>query len=364
MVIMTEYSIDQYHISNSSAGLSASMFVLGALAARFFSAKLMEYLGSKKLMTIGILLEIVTSFMYLFSANIWMLFLIRFVHGISYGFAATAVSTVVTGLIPKERHGEGVGYFMLSVTIGAAIGPFFGMFLINHGGYTYIFIACTITALLCFAASWTLKATTPIEKTPTEVPSVGHTKEKLSNIFESKAVPISIVCAGIYFCYSGIISFLTPYARQIDLQAAASFFFIVYSIVILLTRPFTGKLFDRKGDRFVMLPAFLSFFIGMITLAMANSGIVLLISAALIGFGIGVIQSSGLAIAVKNSSAHRLSYANSTFYIFLDLGTGIGPFLLGFLVPAIGYKGMYLSLAALTVLIFLLYLIVNRNTTH
>lgn len=42
--------------------------------------------------------------------------------------------------IVKERHGEGIGYFMLSITVGAAIGPFFGMFLIQHGGYAYIFL--------------------------------------------------------------------------------------------------------------------------------------------------------------------------------------------------------------------------------
>lgn len=361
MIIMSEYSTSQYHVSSSSAGLCASMFVFGALAARFFSAKLMELLGAKKLMTFGIVFEIIASFMYFFSINMWILLLIRFVHGVSYGMASTSVSTVVTSMLPKHRHGEGVGYFMLSITIGAAIGPFVGMFLINHGGYSYIFLCCTAVALLCFVASLTLNPKASIEKNPRQETSENHKKRKFNNIFETKAVPISIVCAGIYFCYSGIISFLTPYSKQTDLQSAASFFFIVYSLVILVTRPFTGRLFDQKGDRFIMIPAFTSFFIGMILLGTVHSGSVLLLSSALIGFGIGVIQSSGLAIAVNRTPIHRLNYANSTFYIFIDAGTGIGPFFLGFLVPAIGYRGMYLSLAVVTVLFFLLYLIVSKN---
>lgn len=362
MVIMAEYSSSQYHLSSSSAGLSASIFVIGALFARFFSAQLMERFGSKNLLVFGILLEIITSFLYLFAANVWILFFIRFIHGMSYGMASTSVSTVVTGLIPEERHGEGIGYFMLSITLGAAIGPFLGMFLIGHGGYSYIFMACTVAAILCFLASWVLH----VIHTPTKDRTKGHpvspTKKQLHNIFEVKAVPISIVCAGIYFCYSSIISFLTPYTEQIHLQTAAAFFFIVYSIVILATRPFTGRLFDTKGDRFIMLPAFLSFFIGMLLLGMVHNGFFLLLSAAFLGFGIGVIQSCGLAIAVKSSPAHRLSYVNSTFYVFLDIGTGVGPFLLGFFIPLIGYRGMYLSMAVFTVFFCLLYLVVDKKT--
>lgn len=361
MIIMAEYSSSRYHIASSSAGLAASMFVIGALFARFFSAKLMEWLGSKNLLTLGVLLEIAASFLYLFSVNIWILFFIRLIHGVSYGMASTSVSTVVTGLIPQERHGEGIGYFMLSITLGAAIGPFVGMFLINHGGYTYIFLTCTAAAILCFLASFALPSVKIAVKTEKQQ-SDSSAKMRLQDIFEAKAVPISVVCAGIYFCYSSIISFLTPYTEQIHLQTAAAFFFVVYSVIILLTRPFTGKLFDAKGDQFIMLPAFCSFFIGMLLLGTVHYGVVLLLSAAFLGFGIGVIQSCGLAIAVKSSPAHRLSYANSTFYVFLDIGTGIGPFLLGFLIPVIGYRGMYLSMAVFTVLVCLLYLIVNKNT--
>ena len=84
-------------------------------------------------------------------------------------------------------------------------------------------------------------------------------------MLEAKALGISAVCAGIYFCYSSIISFLTPYANEIHLQTAAAFFFIVYSIAILITRPFTGRLFDQRGAKITMLPAFLSFFVAKLS---------------------------------------------------------------------------------------------------
>ena len=76
------------------------------------------------------------------------------------------------------------------------------------------------------------------------------------SLLEAKALGISAVCAEIYFCYPSIISFLTPYANEIHLQTAAAFFFIVYSIAILITRPFTGRLFDQREAKITMLPAF------------------------------------------------------------------------------------------------------------
>ncbi len=375
MVIMTEYSTVQYHASSSAAGLSSSMFAIGALLARFVSAPLMAKTGRKKMLLSGAVLEVAASLLYFCAADIYIMFCIRLFHGLSYGIASTAVSTIVTGNVPEKRHGEGIGYFMLSVTVGAAIGPFFGMFLIGHGGYPCIFEICAATAVLCCAGSALLPS--PEEETEkrtlvsnqeqkaVRVERTESTAERphgLERIFEKRAVPISIVCAGIYFCYSGILSFLTPYAEQTHLQTAASFFFIVYSAVILLTRPFTGRFFDRKGERFIMLPAFVSFFIGMLLLSRTHGSILLLVSAAFVGFGIGAIQSCGLALAVKNSPEERVGYVNSTFYIFVDLATGLGPFLLGFLIPAAGYRGLYLILAGVTVLFGILYLAVSGKS--
>ncbi len=361
MVVMADFSASRFQVSSSSAGLSASMFVLGALLARFFAAQLMEKMGKWNLLAVGILLEVAASAAYFLASGIYILFLIRLVHGLSYGLASTAISTIVTGLVPRERHGEGIGYFMLSITLGAAVGPFLGMFLVHNGGYFYIFLTCVITAVVCFVGSFQLR----LPRADREALAAARresTREKgLRGILEVRALPICLVCAGMYFCYSSLISFLTPYSTQLGLEGPATFFFLVYSAAILITRPITGPLFDRKGAHFVMLPAFLAFFAGMVILSRAEHAVPLLLSAPLLGFGIGVVQSCGLAMAVKKAPAERISYVNSTFYICIDLGAGVGPFLLGFLIPAVGYRGMYLAVAGLTVAFALLYLLVSRD---
>lgn len=353
MVVIADYSTKTYGTSPAAAGLAASSFVIGALIARFFAGSLMEQAGRKKMLVGGAALELAMSILYFFAGGVGVLFIIRILHGISYGICSTAIGTVVTDIIPRERQGEGIGYYMLSITLGAAIGPFFGMFLINHGGFSLIFIMCSITAALCLLDALIIS----VPEAAAPVKSSGF---HLSSFFEVKAIPISAVCAIIYFCYSSLLSFLTSYAAELHLETAASFFFIVYAAAILVSRPFTGRLFDTKGERITMLPAFFAFMAGMLILSQTHNGAVLLLSAALVGFGVGVVQSSGLASAVSSAPRDRISLVNSTFYIFLDVGVGVGPLVLGLFIPLIGYRGMYFSMAIVTLLCTLLYLFIRR----
>ncbi len=364
MVVITDYSMHTLNASPGVAGLSASIYIIGALVARLFCGRCLEQVGRRRMLLAGAVLELAMSLLYFLASSIAPLFLIRFFHGVSYGVTATAISTIVTSVIPRGRQGEGVGYYMLSVTLGAAIGPFLGMFLTQHGGFSTIFVVCAAAAALCLINALFLS----VPEVETDHPTSGHPaaarrKGRLhwNDFFEFSAIPISVVCAIIYFGYSSLLSFLTSFAAEIHLATAASFFFVVYAAAILVSRPFTGRLFDSKGELVTMLPAFLSFLAGMALLSQTHSGVTLLTAAALIGFGLGVVQSCGLAIAIQVAPPKRLGLTNSTFYIFLDVGVGIGPLILGGFLPFLGYRGMYLSMAVLTAACALLYLLTLRG---
>ncbi len=142
----------------------------------------------------------------------------------------------------------------------------------------------------------------------------------------------------------------------------ASFFFLVYAIFILISRPFTGRLLDRKGDNIVIYPALLLFVIGLVMLNQAYQGWTLLLAGALIGLGFGTLSSCCQAIAINQSPQHRVGLATSTFFIFMDSGVGIGPFLLGFIIPIVGFRGLYLTLAVVVFAsIFLYYVLHGRK---
>jgi MFS family permease len=184
----------------------------------------------------------------------------------------------------------------------------------------------------------------------------------LNNFFEAKAIPISIISVFIGLGFSSILSFLTSYIREINLVGAGNFFFIVYAVFILISRPLTGLWFDRKGENFVMYPSFLLFAMGLIILSQAHQGFLLLLAGALVGLGYGTFLSSAQAICVKVSPRHRMGLATSTFFSFIDGGVGVGPFLLGFMIPVIGLRGLYEVMAIIVVAcIFLYYFLHGRK---
>lgn len=378
MVVVADYAMRQFGAPASVAGLAASIFIIGALVSRFITGAIMDRVGRRRLLVIVSVFEVLFSACYLLGLGLGPLFVLRFFHGFCYGAGSTTVGTIVTSIVPGSRKGEGIGYYMLSVTVGAAVGPFLGMFLSQAFGFQVLFIAAAAIAVLNLAAALLLKAPEP-KHAPRKAAAAGAgagapagavapaaaraplPKLRLRDFLEFTVMPLSAACAVLYFCYSSLLTFLTPFAAEAGLATAASFFFVVYAIATFVTRPFTGKLFDRKGDRAVMVPSFAAFIVGMALLSTVHQPAAMLAAAALMGFGVGTIQSSALALCVRIAPDSRISLANSTFYMFLDIGVGIGPLVLGTIEPALGYRGLFLSMAVVAIAAMALYLLVSRK---
>src|SRR5699024_4587758 len=175
------------------------------------------------------------------------------------------------------------------------------------------------------------------------------------DFFEKKTLPISVVLIVMGISYSSIVSFINSYAMEIQLQEAASFFFLVYAAVLFVSRPIAGRVQDAKGDNFVMYPAILLFSLCLLLLGLAQNAFVLLLAGIPLALGYGTIMSASQAIAIKESPKHRRGLATSTFFIFMDTGMGLGPYIIGMIIPYTDYRGMYLTLAVLIFLSITIY---------
>jgi MFS family permease len=352
MVTIAPFATDNLQASTSEAGLASGIFVLGTLVARVFAGRFIERVGRKRLLYIGLSAFLVTTLLYFAVSNLSVLFLVRFLHGAGFGIAATATATIVTNIIPQERRGEGISYYMMSTTLASATGPFLGMLLNQQGNFNIILGLCVALAGVSLVAAPFLKVN---EVELTQEQQAAMQGFALTNFFEFKAIPISLIGILIGFSYSSILTFLTSYIKEINLVYAGSFFYVVFSAVTLISRPITGRWFDRKGENFVMYPVFLVFAIGLFILSQAQQGLSLLVAGAFIGFGYGTFSSCAQAIAVKVSPSYRVGLANSTYYIMLDTGIGVGPFLLGFLIPVMGFRGLYIGMAVVALTCSFLY---------
>ncbi|WP_340372931.1 MFS transporter [Peribacillus sp. FSL E2-0218] len=344
LVTMAPYAIEKYGVSVSTAGLVASIFIIGALMSRLFAGRQIEMVGNKKMLMMGIAIYIIMTFFYFMPTNIFALMVIRFLQGIGVGMATTATGTIVGKVIPPNKYGEGIGYFSLSAVLAAAIGPLIGVALIEYINYTSIFVFSLAVGL------GSLIISVLVDSPAKEIMSSARKRFTFSSFIEPKALPISLSIFVIALGYSSILSFITAYTAEIDLVEAGSFYFLVYALAILVSRPFTGKLVDLKGGNSVAYPGLVLFAIGMILISQAQTSFVFLVASAFVGLGYGNFQSCTQSLAIKVTPRERIGLATSTYLVFLELGIGFGPFILGCLVPLIGYRGMYLSLAGLIIM--------------
>jgi len=359
MVTTASFVVSEYHASASQGGLATGIYIVGTLIGRLFTGRVINSAGTKKVLVIGLIAFIITTGLYVVYAGIWLFLIIRLVNGMAAGIASTATGTMVAQIVPISRKSEGIGYFSMSSTLGTAIGPFLGITLSQNTSYTKIFLFCLALAVVAFIISFILKApAVPTSKahTVTEKPKQAFS---FKHYIEPNAISIAIVTFLMSFGYAAILSFINFFAQERDLVTASSFFFLVYAIAILLTRPFSGRLMDTRGSNYVMVPCFILFAGGLVLISGAYSGSILLVAAAIIGAGFGNLQSGAQAIAVRVTPAERTGLATSTFFIALDAGLGFGPSLLGIVEPIIGYSSLFGGLAILALLSLVIYMLLH-----
>ncbi|MGG0409220.1 MFS transporter [Peribacillus simplex] len=351
MVTLAIYAVNELDASTSEAGLISGIFIIGTLIGRLFIGRFIDSIGRKKTLFIGLIFFTLTTLLYFVDLGIGFLLVNRLIHGMAMGMASTATGTIVAQIIPATRKGEGIGYYSMSATLATAIGPFIGLYMAQHTSFQVIFSFCLALGVISLITAFFLYVPA-LKETAKVTESKGF---KLSNFIEPKALPISIITLLLAFCYSSVLSFISFYAIEIDLVNTASFFFVVYAVAVLLSRPFSGPLMDRKGSNFIMYPAFIIFGIGLLLLSITTNSFTLLAAGFLIGLGFGNMQSSSQAIAVKLTPPHRMGMATSTFFIMLDAGLGFGPYILGFIIPVTGYSTLYVILGVVVIATSVLY---------
>jgi len=360
MTTMTLYAMQQFSASESLAGLASSIFVIGALIARLLVGGTVEKFGRKKLLYSGLLLFIVAVFMYFFTSSIILLFIVRFMHGVAFGIASTAMNTTVMDSLPIDRRGEGTGYFSLSSTVATAIGPFLGIWLMNHYDMQIIFVfaSCISVAALLLALIATVKEA---DLTPEQRKTIQFSL-KPDRLFAIEALPLAALTMVMGIGYSSIASFINVYAIEINLITAATYFFIVYAAFLFFSRPIAGKILDAKGDNIVIYPAIVLFALSLLCMSFASNGLMLLLAGALAAMGFGTYMSSVQAICAKIAPRHKMGLAISTFFVGLDFGVGVGPFLLGSIIPVVGYRQLYLILSLLVLCMLVVYYFIHGRT--
>nr|WP_213018775.1 MFS transporter [Brevibacterium sp. RIT 803] len=356
MTSMAGYAVARFSAGEAAAGFASSSFVVGAVVARVLTGKYLDFIGRRKLLIITMAISILASVAYIFAGTLVWLLAIRITHGIAFGAGNTAIMTAIQSVIPASRRGEGTGYFGTATTLSTALGPYLGVILPRAYDFPMLFAASAFMSLVAFILCVIIK-----------LPQQGLSEEqrrskwhlKVSTLVDRDGLRIGLIMLIAGTAYAAALVFLAGYAEDNGVASAASLFFVAFAVASLIARLFVGRLQDTLGDNFVIYPVFVFNLVGNVLLAMWPTMTGIILAGVFVGLGFGSLMPCMQAITVKSVPMSRVPVATASFFLLLDAGSGIGPIILGAIMPLTGGNGMFMLCAGLVALGMIVYYVVH-----
>lgn len=346
------YAKEQFHPDNFTLSLVTSLFALAAIVTRFAMTPLLRIVHRNVILFFGLVLATIATILYPYAESMTVLLILRAIFGVGFGMTSTIIPTLVTQIIPKKRTGEGIGYFGISTSLAMSLGPMIGLSVIKQSGFTTLSVIGTIALIIIIPLLLLTRSIPqqPAKIQPATVQTTANQGERSSSTARMMVPAVLNMLMSI--TYGGILGFIALYGAQRNIEQIGLFFlFIVFTVLVI--RPISGKLFDRRGPMLVLIPSAFIVIASLIILSYAQSMTLIIISALLYGFGFGAIQPTTQAWMLREAAPHQTSFANSLYYNTIDLGVAAGSMLLGIIASATSYAEMY-RYAAVAMALFLI----------
>ena len=364
------YMREHFHAGDFYVSLCTSLMALAAIISRLFSARALE-LGKRNIILFGgLAIALFGTVGYYFSATIIALLVMRVIFGFGFGMYSTTFPTMVSDIIPRNRMGEGMGYFGLSTTISMSMGPLIGMWIEKQYGFTPLVALGSLFIIILFPLAYKLiagqkkMARIAANSLAAETVSLPAEPKRPASKFEKKLLLPSLLNFLMSLTYGGLVSFIALFGGEAGI-ANPGYFFLFNALAVVLVRPFSGKIYDSKGPKALVVPGAVMLILGLVLLSFAHSTLGLFGAALCYGIGWGALQPTMQTWMIQVVSPHQRGMANGMFLNSLDLGVALGAMILGTVASLTSYTSMYRFSALFIVLyivVGILYMVKAKGT--
>lgn len=356
-VTLPFFIIEHFKVDKAEMSIIISSYVLAALFIRFFSGYLVDNFSRKKVYLISFILFVSLFFGYTIASSVAFIFILRIFHGLSWGVITTSSNTLAIDLLPNKKRGEGIGYYGLMSTLAMSIGPIIGMYIYENYPFNYIFYSALIFGFIGIVSVVFIKD-----------PNVKIKEKKLDkspltlDLFVlTYAIPLAFNILLLEITYGALYTFGVMYGKELNITGA-SYMFLSIAIGIATSRIFSGKLIDRGWINQVNILGISSIALGYFFIAYPILESFYFIGAYLIGLGFGVSIPAFQTQFMNMTTPEKRGSANSTFFIAIDLGLGIGMVAAGKFVDTLGFQKLFLVSGILCVLAVFYYYYISLHT--
>ncbi|WP_237930005.1 multidrug efflux MFS transporter [Buttiauxella sp. S19-1] len=335
------------------SGLTFSVtFLVSAIVSPMWGS-LADRKGRKLMLLRASLGMAVAILLQAFATNVWQLFILRAIMGLTSGYIPNAMA-LVASQVPRERSGWALSTLSTAQISGVIVGPLLGGYMADTLGLRMVFYVTAALLMVSFLVTLFL-----IKEGARPVISKS---DRLSGkaVFASLPYPklmmsLFVTTMVIQLCNGSVGPILTLFIKQLSPESnniafISGFIAAVPGISALISAPRLGKLGDRIGTARVLMATLIISVLLFFAMSWVTSPMQLAVLRFLLGFADGAMLPAVQTLLVKYCSDQVTGRIFGYNQSFMYLGNVIGP-LIGAGVSAMaGYRWVFIATALVVLL--------------
>ena len=355
---VSQLGVTSHEALSMWSGLTFSVtFLVSAIVSPMWGS-LADRKGRKLMLLRASLGMAIAILLQAFATNVWQLFFLRAVLGLTSGYIPNAMA-LVASQVPRERSGWALSTLSTAQISGVIGGPLLGGFLADHVGLRAVFIITAVLLVVSFLVTLFL-----IKEGGRPVISKS---ERLSGkaVFASLPYPglmisLFVTTMVIQLCNGSVGPILALFIKSMEPESTNIAFLsgmiaAVPGVSALISAPRLGKLGDRIGTARILMATLIFAVVLFFAMSFVTSPLQLGVLRFLLGFADGAMLPAVQTLLVKYSSDQVTGRIFGYNQSFMYLGNVAGP-LIGASVSAMaGFRWVFAA-TAIVVLINIIQL--------
>ncbi|MFQ0832614.1 multidrug efflux MFS transporter [Citrobacter gillenii] len=350
---VSQLGVTSHEALSMWSGLTFSVtFLISAIVSPMWGS-LADRKGRKLMLLRASLGMAIAILLQAFATNVWQLFLLRGVMGLTSGYIPNAMA-LVASQVPRERSGWALSTLSTAQISGVIGGPLMGGFIADHVGLRAVF--CITAGLLVVSFMVTLffikEGVRPTIKK----------SERLSGKAVFASLPYPALVISLFFttlviqlCNGSIGPILALFIKSMvpdsgNIAFLSGLIASVPGISALISAPRLGKLGDRVGTERILMATLIFAVVLFFAMSWVTTPLQLGVLRFLLGFADGAMLPAVQTLLVKYSSDQVTGRIFGYNQSFMYLGNVAGP-LMGATVSAVaGFRWVFIATASIVLI--------------
>lgn len=288
-----------------------------------------------------------------FATNVWQLFLLRAVMGLTSGYIPNAMA-LIASQVPRERSGWAISTLSTGQISGVIVGPLLGGFMADHLGLRPVFFATAGLLMVSFLVTLLLIKEGPRPKVSKDERLTG--KEVFATLPYPRLIfSLFITTLVIQLCNGSIGPILALFIKQLapdsnNIAFMSGFIAALPGISALFAAPKLGKLGDRIGTERILMATLMCAVALFLAMSFVTSPVQLGILRFMLGFADGAMLPAVQTLLLKYCSDQVTGRIFGYNQSFMYLGNVAGPLMGAGVSAMVGFRYVFAATALVVLL--------------